>query len=96
MKKEKEYIVTIITKKYKQEVQVKAKNKKEAEHFVCFLSVGCVSVQHLHDFSAAAGNYIAGLHMQQLVADGAVDITFFFRPHHAVQASLQFIFHSYR
>ena len=32
MKKEKEYIVTIITKKYKQDVQVKAKNKKEADN----------------------------------------------------------------
>ena len=31
MKKEKEYIVTIITKKYKQDVQVKARNKNEAK-----------------------------------------------------------------
>ncbi len=41
MKKEKEYIVTIITKKYKQDVQVKAKNKKEAETMVDNVLLGC-------------------------------------------------------
>lgn len=41
MRKEKEYIVTIITKKYRQEVQVKAKNKKEAEQMVDNVLLGC-------------------------------------------------------
>lgn len=41
MKKEKEYIVTIITKTYKQDVQVKAKNKKEAETMVDNVLLGC-------------------------------------------------------
>ena len=41
MKKEKEYIVTIITKKSKQEVQVKAKNKKEAETMVDNVLLKC-------------------------------------------------------
>ena len=53
-----------------------------------------MSGQNLHDFSAAAGDYIARLHMQQLVADGAVDVTFLFCPNHTVQAALQFTFHS--
>lgn len=51
--------------------------------------------QNLHNFSAASGNHIAFAHMQQLVADGAVDVTFLFSPDHAVQASFQFIFHCY-
>ena len=41
MKKEKEYIVTIITKKSKQEVQVKARNKKEAETMVDNVLLKC-------------------------------------------------------
>ena len=52
-----------------------------------------ISVQHLHGFAAAAGNYITGLHVQQLMADGAVDITFLFCPNHTVQTAFQFIFH---
>ena len=52
-----------------------------------------MSVQHLHDFSAAAGDYIARLYVHQFVADGAVDITFLFCPNHAVQAAFQFAFH---
>ena len=50
--------------------------------------------QNFHRFSAAAGDHLTGLHMEQLVADGAVDIAFFLCPNHAVQAAFQFIFHS--
>jgi hypothetical protein len=33
--------------------------------------------------------------MEQLVADGTVNVTFFFRPHDRVQVSFQFIFHNF-
>jgi len=41
MKREKDYIVTIITKSNKQDVQVRAKNKKEAETMVDNVLLGC-------------------------------------------------------
>ena len=66
------------------------KYKKEEAVFLLPLRV---SVQNLHDFAAAAGDYIARLHVHQLVADGTADITFFFCPNDGVQAVFQFIFH---
>ena len=54
-----------------------------------------ISVQYLHGLSAASGDHITGLYVQKLVADGAVDITFFFCPNDGVQAAFQFIFHNY-
>ena len=66
-------------------------NKKEEADFLLPL---CISLQHLHDLSAAAGDHIPCLHMQQLVADRAVDVTFLFRTHNTVQTSFQFAFHN--
>jgi hypothetical protein len=54
-----------------------------------------ISVQYLHDLAAAAGDYIARLNVHQLVADGTIDITFFFCPNDGVQAVFQFVFHSF-
>ena len=51
------------------------------------------SVQHLHGLAAAPGDYIARLDVEQLVADGAVDVAFFFGPYHRNQAAFQFVFH---
>lgn len=41
MKRRKDYIVTIIVKNYKQEVQVKATTRKEAENIVDNVLMGC-------------------------------------------------------
>ena len=57
---------------------------------LCYVDI---SVQNLHGFSAAAGDHITGLYMEQLVSDGAVDIAFLFSPNHTVQTALEFIFH---
>ena len=63
------------------------KYKKEEAVFLLPLRV---SVQNLHDFAAAAGDYIAGFHVQGLAADGAVDVTFLFCPDHADQSAFEF------
>ena len=67
--------------------------KKEAVFQAASLKYTNISVQNLHGFSAAAGDYVACLHVEQLVADGAVDIAFLFCPNHAVQTTLEFVFH---
>lgn len=41
MKRRKNYIVTIISKNYKQEVQVRAENKEDAENIVDNVLLGC-------------------------------------------------------
>ena len=41
MKRRKDYIVTIISKNYKQEVQVRAENKEDAENIVDNVLIGC-------------------------------------------------------
>ena len=41
MKRRKDYIVTIISKNYKQEVQVRAENKEYAENIVDNVLLGC-------------------------------------------------------
>ena len=41
MKRRKDYIVTIISKNYKQEVQVRAENKEAAENIVDNVLLGC-------------------------------------------------------
>lgn len=41
MKRRKDYIVTIIAKNYKQDVQVRAENKKDAENIVDNVLLGC-------------------------------------------------------
>ena len=41
MKRRKDYIVTIISKNYKQEVQVRAENKEDAENIVDNVLLGC-------------------------------------------------------
>lgn len=41
MKRRKDYIVTIIAKNYKQGVQVRAENKKDAENIVDNVLLGC-------------------------------------------------------
>lgn len=41
MKRRKDYIVTIISKKYKQEVQVIAESKEDAENIVDNVLLGC-------------------------------------------------------
>lgn len=41
MKQRKDYIVTIIAKNYKQDVQVRAENKKDAENIVDNVLLGC-------------------------------------------------------
>ena len=41
MKRWKDYIVTIISKNYKQEVQVRAENKEDAENIVDNVLLGC-------------------------------------------------------
>ena len=48
---------------------------------------------HLHDLAAAAGDHIPGLDMEQLVADGAVDIAFLLRPDNGIECTFQFVFH---
>ena len=53
-------------------------------------------IHDLHGFAAAAGNDLAFLYMKRFVADGTVDIAFFFRPDHkAAQAAFQFVFHKF-
>ena len=54
---------------------------------------GSKLIQNLHDLAAASGDHIARLYMHQLMADGAINVTFFFCPNHTVQAKFQFIFH---
>ena len=51
------------------------------------------SVQYFHDLTAAAGDHLSGLDMQQLMADGAVDIAFLFRSDNGGKAAFQFVFH---
>lgn len=41
MKRRKDYIVTIISKDYKQEVQVRAESKEDAENIVDNVLLGC-------------------------------------------------------
>lgn len=41
MKRRKDYIVTIIAKNYRQDVQVRAENKKDAENIVDNVLLGC-------------------------------------------------------
>lgn len=41
MRKRKNYIVTIIAKNYRQEVEVKAESKKDAENMVDNVLLGC-------------------------------------------------------
>lgn len=41
MKRRKDYIVTIIAKKYKQEIEVKASTREEAENIVDNVLLGC-------------------------------------------------------
>lgn len=41
MKRRKDYIVTIIAKNYKQDVQVRAESKKDAENIVDNVLLGC-------------------------------------------------------
>ena len=41
MKRRKNYIVTIISKHYKQEVQVRAESKEDAENIVDNVLLGC-------------------------------------------------------
>ena len=41
MRKRKDYIVTIIAKNYRQDVQVRAENKKDAENIVDNVLLGC-------------------------------------------------------
>lgn len=41
MRKRKNYIVTIIAKNYRQEVEVKAESKKDAENIVDNVLLGC-------------------------------------------------------
>ena len=41
MKRRKDYIVTIISKNYKQEVQVRAESKEDAENIVDNVLLGC-------------------------------------------------------
>ena len=48
------------------------------------------SVHHFHDPAAAAGNHLAFLHVEDLVADLAVDIALFFRPGDGKCAFFQF------
>ena len=64
-------------------------NRQEQVSPVCFVRE---SIQRLHHLAAAAGDHLAGLHMEDLVADGAVNIAFFFRPDHRAQAALKLVF----
>ena len=41
MRKRKDYIVTIIAKNYRQDVQVRAEDKKDAENMVDNVLLGC-------------------------------------------------------
>lgn len=41
MRKRKDYIVTIIAKNYRQDVQVRAEDKKDAENIVDNVLLGC-------------------------------------------------------
>ena len=66
--------------------------KEEAEMLPLKYAIGLF--KNLHRSSATAGDYIAWLDMQQLVADGTVDVTFFFCPNHAAEAAFEFVFHS--
>ena len=51
------------------------------------------SVPDFHDTAAAPGNDLPFLDVQDLMADGTVDVTFLFCPDDSAQAGLQFIFH---
>ena len=50
-------------------------------------------VHCFHHLAAAAGDDLSGFHVQQLVADGAVDIAFGFRPDYGGEGAFQFVFH---
>ena len=43
-----------------------------------------------HGFSAAAGDHIAGMQVEHLMADGAVHIALLFCPDHADESAFQF------
>ena len=49
-----------------------------------------ISVQYLHGFSAAAGDDLPRLHMQKLVADGTVNVTFLLCPDYGDKTAFQF------
>jgi len=44
----------------------------------------------LHHFSAAAGDHLASVDVENFVADGAVDIARFFCPYHFNESAFQF------
>ena len=53
-------------------------NEKEPAETVKIVPAGFL--HNLHHLAAAAGDHLARFHVQQLVADGAVDVTFLLRP----------------
>ena len=62
-------------------------NRQEQVPPVCFV---WESIQRLHHLAATAGDHLAGLHMEEFVADGAIHVAFFFRPDYRAQAAFQF------
>ena len=73
------------------------RKKKNKISFLLYYEVdlrGSKLIQNLHNLAAASGDHIARLYMHQLMADGAINVTFFFCPNHTVQAKFQFIFHN--
>ena len=48
------------------------------------------SLHFFHHLAAAAGDDLAFLHMEDLVADGAINIAFFLCPHHSIKIASQF------
>lgn len=53
-------------------------------------------IHDLHDFAAATGDDMAFLYMEDFVANGAIDIAFFFCPDHkSAQAAFSFVFHKF-
>ena len=48
---------------------------------------------YFHDLAAAAGDDLAGQDVEDLMADGTVDVTFFFCPDNGAQTAFQFVFH---
>ena len=71
------------------------KKKNNISFLPCYEVDLCGSklIQNLHHFAAASGDHVALMHVHQLMADGAIDVAFFFCPNHAVQAEFQFVFH---
>ena len=53
----------------------------------------CRLIQNLHGFAAAAGDHLAGFHMEKFMADGAVDIAVLFCFYHEAGAAFQFCCH---